>query len=139
MEKSLAIKIVGILFYVLFGVSLIMGIAFYFNYNADMLLYWSYVLAATAAVLVVALSFIGIFKSKKSLISSLIVLGAFGALVLTCYALSSDAMPTFFGSETFELTPSGLKWIDTGLFTMYALMGGAFIGLVFTEIKSAFN
>lgn len=139
MEKSFAIKIVSILFYVLFGVSALLGVLFYSNYNADMLLSWTYVLAGMSAVSIIVLSVLGMFRSKQSLINSLVVFGIFGVLVLVCHMLASGTMPTFFGSEAFELTPSRLKWIDTGLFSMYTLMGVAFIGLIFTEIRSAFN
>ncbi|HAM98778.1 MAG TPA: hypothetical protein DCQ26_09230 [Marinilabiliales bacterium] len=139
MEKSLAIKIASIIFYILFGISILLGVLFYINDNESPMLVYTYILTGIAMASTLIFTVVSMFQSKKSLISSLTVIGLFGALVLISYLMSSDAMPTFFGVETFKLTGGTLKLIDTSLFMMYILIAVSFVGLLYTEIRGAFK
>lgn len=139
MEKSLAIKIASIIFYILFGISILLGVLFYINGNESPMLVYTYILTGIAMASTLIFTVVSMFQSKKSLISSLTVIGLFGALVLVSYLMSSDAMPTFFGVETFKLTGGTLKMIDTSLFMMYILIAVSFVGLLYTEIRGAFK
>ncbi len=139
MEKSLAIKIASIIFYILFGISILLAVMFYINMNEAPMLVYTYILTGIAMGSTLIFTILGMFQSKKSLISSLTVIGIFGVLVLVSYILSSDAMPSFFGVETYKLTGSTLKMIDTSLYMMYILIATSFIGLLYTEIRGAFK
>lgn len=140
MQQTLAVKLVNILFYVLMGIGAFLGVFFYIKPGSeDSLLYWTYVLLAISFVLIVLVSFMGMFNSKKSAISSLIYLAITAVLVIGAYSLSSSEMPTFFGVEAFTLTPTSLKWMDTALYLTYVLLGGSFIGLIYSEIYDAVN
>jgi hypothetical protein len=80
---------------------------------------------------------LNMFKSKKSMISSLIVLGIFGALLLISYLMSSDAIPHFIGVDEFNVTAAISKWIGTALYMLYIMMGVSVVGLIFSEIRGA--
>ncbi len=141
MQNSLAVKIVNILFYILLGVSFLIAVLFFLSSdkNPDVMLYWNYLLVGAAGVLVFGLSIINMFSSRKSLISSLIILGISGVLIFGTYAMSSGEMPKFFGSEAFNISSAGLKWIDTSLYLVYLLSGVSFVGLIVTEVRDALN
>jgi|GEM_PF-6427312 hypothetical protein len=139
MGKSLAIRIVGIIAYILFGISLLLAVLFFINYNEAPMLVFTYILTAIAMGTTLIFSVIGMFQSKKSMINSLSVLGVIAVLVLISYLMSSSEMPTFFGVEGFKLTGSTLQLIDTSLFLLYILMASSFIGLIYTEIRGAFK
>ncbi len=138
MERKLLLKVVSILFYVLLGLSVVFAFVFYSKEGmADLIIKWTYILAAIATVSVIAISLTGMFRSKKSIISSLIVLGIVAVLIGVSYSLSSDIMPTFFGVEEYNLTGPKLKFIDTTLFVTYILSAVAALGLIFSEVRGA--
>ncbi|MCK9206769.1 MAG: hypothetical protein M0P66_06635 [Salinivirgaceae bacterium] len=137
MEKSLAIRIVAIIFYILFGISLLLGVLFYINWNEAPMIVFTYILTAISMAATLIFTVLSMFQSKKSMINSLTVLGIFGVLILISYFMSSSEMPTFFGVEAFNLTGTTLQMIDTSLFLMYILTGLAFVGLLYSEIRGA--
>lgn len=139
MEKSLAIKIVAIIFYVLFGLSLFLAALFFINFDEAPMIVYTYILSGIAIAAAIIFSIISMFRSKQTLIQSLSVLGVIGALVLVSYLMSSSEMPTFFGVETFNLTASTLKLVDTSLFLLYILTGISFVGLIYSEVRGAFK
>lgn len=137
MGKSLATRIIQILFLALFGLSILLTVIFAINQKGDVLLIYTYVLFAIALGAALLFAVINMFKSKKSLISSLIVMGIFGVLVLVSYALASGSIPQFIGVETFDVTASISRWIGTSLYMLYIMLGAAFVGLIFSEIRGA--
>ncbi|MFA6402239.1 MAG: hypothetical protein WCX31_11545 [Salinivirgaceae bacterium] len=139
MGKSLAIRIVAIIFYILFGISLLLAVLFFINYNEAPMIIFTYILTFIAMAATLIFSVIGMFSSKKAMINSLSVLGVIGVLVLISYLMSSSEMPTFFGVEAFNLTGSTLQLIDTSLFLMYILTGLSFVGLLYSEVRGAFK
>lgn len=141
MGESLAIKIINILFYFLFAIGIVLGVMFFVkgSENGEPLIVWSYVSAALAIGAALIFTFANIFKSKKSLISSIIVFTIFGVLVLISYTLANDAIPLDAVGEAIDdsLSASGSRWSGTSLFMLYILLGISFISLIFTEIRGA--
>jgi hypothetical protein len=137
MGKSLATRIIQILFLVLFGLSIVLAVLFTINTNGVLLLVYTYTLFGIALGTALIFGILNMFKSKKSMISSLIVLGIFGALLLISYLMSSDAIPHFIGVDEFNVTAAISKWIGTALYMLYIMMGVSVVGLIFSEIRGA--
>ena len=141
MGQSLAIKIINYLFYSLFAVSIILGIIFFAgNGSSQPLLVWTYALSIFAIGSTIVFGLSNLFKSKRSIVTSLIVFAVVGVVVLVYYALASDVIPLNAAGDPIEdATAAGSRWSGVALFMFYTLMGVAFASLIFTEIRSAFK
>ena len=141
MGQSLAIKIINYLFYSLFAVSIILGIIFFAgNGSSEPLLVWTYALSIFAIGSTIVFGLSNIFKSKRSIVTSLIVFAVVGVFVLVYYALASDVIPlNAAGNPIEDVTAAASRWSGVALFMLYTLMGIAFISLIFTEIRGAFK
>ena len=142
MGQSLAIKIINYLFYSLFAVSLILYVVFVIgnSENSEPLLIWTYILSAFAIGTTIIFGFSNVFKSKKSMVTSLIITAVTGLLVAIFYSLASDVIPTNAAGEAIEdVTASASRWSGVALYMLYTLMGVSFASLIFTEIKGAFK
>lgn len=141
MGQNLAIKIINYLFYGLFAVSIVLGIIFFAgNGSSEPLLVWTYALSAFAIGSTLVFGFSNVFKSKQSLITSLIVFAIFGLFIIISYAMASDVLLLDAAGEEFEgLTPSISRWSGAALYLLYTLMGISFASLIFTEIRAAFK
>lgn len=73
--------------------------------------------------------------NPKSAIKPAIALGAVALLVIISYSLASDAIPTFLGSDNFEITAGTSKWVETSLYGMYILFLITVVALVYTEVS----
>ena len=141
MGQSLAIKIINYLFYSLFAVSIILGIIFFAgDKSSQPLLVWTYALSIFAIGSTILFGLSNLFKSKRSIVTSLIVFAVVGVFVLAYYALASDVIPlNAAGDPIKDATAIGSRWSGVALFMFYTLMGVAFASLIFTEIRSAFK
>jgi hypothetical protein len=138
MGNSSAIRIVQILFIALFSISVLLGILFFVNKNENPLLIWMGVLVALAFGATLVFMFANVFKSKKTIITSLLVAGGFGVFVLISYILASGAIPVQADGVPFEnITEVGSRWSGTILYLLYFLLGGSFLSLIYTEIRGA--
>ena len=140
MGDSLGLKVVNILFYVLFAVSIVLGIVFFaVNKNEEPLLVASYVLTIAAAGSVLLFMVAGMFKSKKSTIMSLAVVGAFAILIGLSYAFADSVIPLDAAGALVDdsLSASGSRWTGASLYMLYILLGVSFISLIYTEIRGA--
>ncbi len=98
-------------------------------------LYWAYILffvTAAAAVLFALYQMATDWNSPKGDFNG----GWFLVIVVViAYLLHPVNMPKFPGVQKFidneTLTPSVSKWVDTGLYTTYFLLGIAVLSLVF--------
>jgi hypothetical protein len=79
------------------------------------------------------------FKSKKAMLSSLIVIGIFAILVGIAYALSSGDVLYNAAGEAFNETEQVFRWTGASLHLLYILLGISFFSLIFTEIRGAFK
>ena len=142
MGKSLATKIINILFIVLFAGSALLGVIFYaVNSNEEPLLIGAYVLTIMASGIVVVFMIVGMFNNKKSAITSLVVMGIFAVLIGISYAFASDVIPLDVAGEVIDdqLTAAASRWSGASLYMLYILLGISFLSLIFTEIRGAFK
>ena len=53
--------------------------------------------------------------------------------------MASDAMPTFFGAQKFiddgTVTPSVMKWVDTGLIATYIVFGISVVSILYASVS----
>ena len=139
MGNSLAIKVINIIFYVIAAISIVVGVMFFAGgKDGEILIIWMYILTALAIGVTMLFAFVNMFKSKKSLIASLVTIAAFGILTLVSYFLAdgNDIL-----NAAGEVIASGAvsQWAGAGIYMLYILLGMAFISLIYTEIRSAFN
>ena len=133
MEKSLAIKIISIMLYIMFGASVLIGVSFFINMNENLLLAWAAVLVGLSMGAAV------VFKTKKNVINSLIALGAFVVLYAISYVLADDTIQTNAAGELFDITAGTSKMSGMLLYSLYILLGASFLSLIYSEIRGAFK
>ncbi len=139
MGNSSAIKIISILFIVLFAVSVLLGIIFMVNLDENMLLVWSYILAIGAIGAVAVFGLMNMFSSKKSIITSVSVIAVFAVLLGISYAFASDVILLDAAGVPFDITSVVSRWSGAVLYLLYVLLGLSFASLIYTEIKGAFK
>ncbi|MDA3890243.1 MAG: hypothetical protein PF517_01115 [Salinivirgaceae bacterium] len=142
MGESLAIKIINIVFYVLFAVSVLLGIIFFaVNKNEEPLIVGGYILTIVSVGSILLFGVVNMFKSKSSIITSLGIIGAFVVLIGISYAFASSVIPLDAAGELVDeaLTASGSRWSGASLYLLYILLAVSFISLIFTEIRGAFK
>lgn len=136
--KSVTSKIIAIVFGIMLAVSAVSGITtFATGEYIDWLLIWTYILVFGAFFVIIVMSLIGMLSSKKSALTLLGVLALAAVIIFGAHAFASDTLPTFFGIESYNLTLSVAKWVDTSLYVTYLLFGAAILGLGITAVRSA--
>ncbi|NLB26060.1 MAG: hypothetical protein GX820_05125 [Bacteroidales bacterium] len=106
-------------------------------------LIWAYILLIFGAGVAILFSIFqmvsDINQAKKGLMSIVFL----GAVVLIAYLFASDEIPQFIGVQKHidegTLTPVIAKWIDTGLYITYILLGLAILSVAFSSVRRLFN
>ena len=106
-------------------------------------LIWAYILVIFAAGVAVISGLIHMFTDKRAAKRGLITLVFFAVIVGIAYLFSSDAIPQFMGVNKFiedgTLTPKVSKLIDTGLYSMYILLGIAILSIAYSSVSRLFK
>jgi hypothetical protein len=99
----------------------------------DPLIYIAYITLAIVLLFVVIFVLQGIFAGnlKKTLLS----IGAFLAIVIISYMMSSGSVEGLPLLEGKPISESGSKWVSTGLNTFYILGIGAIASMVLSGLK----
>ena len=137
METSFIQKISKYLLIVLFVVSGVLALMFYLQVvplgeeteqmehgTTGLILGWTYGLFFVAAALAILAFIYGIIIDPKSSISTGIMLAGLLVVALIAYAMSSDALDSIMPTLV-QTTPGELKWSDTGLYSLYIILGVA--------------
>lgn len=137
METSFIQKISKYLLIVLFVVSGALALMFYLQVvplgeeaeqiehgTTGLLLGWTYGLIYVVSALAVLVFIYQIIIDPKSCISTGIMLAGLFIVGLIAYAMSSDAMDSIMPTLV-QTTPRELKWSDTGLKSLYIILGVA--------------
>lgn len=124
------LKFVKYILYLLFGLGVVLSVAFFINKDEmmDTYLFYAYILFGVAAVLAIVLPLIGMVQNPKALkkVSLLIILTA--ALVGISYLLASgDPVPVNLSTEPTAMT---YKITDTGLILTYILLAVSFVSII---------
>ena len=148
-------KIVTILLWVLIIISAVLVVSLMANVGADYKtnailaswidanLIWAYILIIFGFGVALVSSIIQMVTDKKAAKRGLLTLLIFVVIVGVSYLFASDAMPQFLGVDKFinngTLTPRVSKLIDTGLYTMYILLGVAVISIAYSSVSRLFK
>jgi len=103
------------------------------------IIWFNYVLAGLAAVLVLGFFVIEMISNTKLLIGTLSSLLIVGVIALISFFIASDAIPTFIGAEKFKITASLSKWVGTSIVSIYIFLGLAVAGIIYAEISKLFK
>jgi hypothetical protein len=142
-------KISKITLYILFGLSILVAIIFFFGPQVPVSpgseitapsfvgqsITWSYILIGIGAVLALIFPIISILRNPKKLKRTLIGLVVAAAFIGICYLLASDApVPA-----KDEATPQTLKMVGTGLVMCGLLIIVAIVGILVSTIANIFK
>jgi len=146
-------KITSILLFLLMGVSAVLLIIFYTGPNVpgttgtsmeepkvtETILNWAYILLIATAAISLVFPVVQIFSNPKNIKKALVSLGVAAVVILVAYMFASDEVLKIHGYDGTDNVPSTLKWVDTGLYALYILAGGAILLILYSEISRAFK
>ena len=102
-------------------------------------LWWSYFLFALTVAITLIFALMNIFTNPGGAKKALFSIVGIGILIVIAYFLASDQILEIPGYEGTGNNPSTLKWVGTGLITMYLLAGIAFLSILYVEISRIFK
>ncbi|MBL7855836.1 MAG: hypothetical protein JNL17_15660 [Cyclobacteriaceae bacterium] len=101
----------------------------------DIGLYLAYTVLIVAVAAAIVLPLLNALKHPKTLIGSLMGIGALVVLFVICYAISdSSVSPT---ARALGIDESSSKLIGAGLYTFYAVFIVSIVGMVYSEVNKA--
>jgi hypothetical protein len=101
----------------------------------DIGLYLAYTVLIVAVAAAIVLPLLNALKHPKTLIGSLMGIGALVVLFVICYAISDSAVsPT---ARALGIDESSSKLIGAGLYTFYAVFIVSILGMVYSEVTKA--
>jgi hypothetical protein len=151
-QKQL-LRIAEVFFFSLMAISVVLTFIFYLNIGnvnsndplakqiADMgpmldyLTYWSYLLTLLAVIFAIGFPAFQVVTNPKGGIKALISVIGIAALLFICYQLGDGTIMDIAGYTGPDNIPGTLKMTDMGIFAMYAMVGGAVIALLYSEIS----
>jgi len=151
--SNLTSRIIQIILWLLMAVTIVFGILFYFGNLAEgtegtrleepaitqTFLTWAYILFFAAAAITIIFSIINIIIYPKGTKKGIIFLVAAVVVIIVAYLMADDTvmnMPYFTGKGN---DPTTLKYVDTGLFTAYILVGLAFLAIIWSSVSRIFK
>ncbi|MBN2349880.1 MAG: hypothetical protein JXJ22_13625 [Bacteroidales bacterium] len=146
-------RIVTILLYVIFAISLVFTGLFYFGKSVpgtegtnyleptvtNAIILWAYILFGIAALIALSFPLIFIISHPKNAIKTLLIILGFVVIIGISYLIASDVplhMPTYDGSDN---VPKTVKWVGTGLNVTYILIILAIAGILVSGVSRFFK
>ena len=133
-------KLAKYLKWILLGISAILLVVFFLlphNTTSDVMvdtyIIWAYVLVAIALVLVLVFLLLDVSKSKKSLITFILLIVGAVALVAVCWLLA----PGGEVATNATYTPKVSKFSDAALYVTYAMVAASIIAIIVSAISNA--
>lgn len=157
MKNRYLIRLGEIFFIVLLAVSVLLTIIFYVKNGKvdpndpalkqisdlgsilDIFFYWAYILAALAVVLAVGLPLINIISNPKSGLKTLISVAILAIMLFVAYQFADGTIMDIAGYKGPDNIPSRLKLTDMGIFSMYAMIVGSIVVVLYAEISKLFK
>ncbi len=140
-------KLIRILFIVLIAVSALFGLMFYFGGDipgteqpvyTQLFIVWGYILTGLAVILTVAFPIFQMIRNPKDIKKSLLGILAIAVVVFVAYMFASTEPIRFAGNNEYNIS-NVLKYVGTGIYTMYFLVGIAMLSVFYTEIVNMFK
>lgn len=146
-------KIVTIILWALILISTVLVVSLMVNIGEDTdptmgkwinsNLVWAYILVGLGAGIAILAGLFHAITDRSAAKKSAISIVFLGAVVLVAYLVASPAIPQFPGVNKFvtdgTLTTSISKWIDTGLYATYILLGIAILSILFSSVTRLFK
>lgn len=133
-------KLSSYLLYALMTLSVLIIVLYGFDsIEEGTMLVWTYILFAIASISAILFPIAYFIANPKKAKNALIGIGAFVVIGLLSYLLADSTIPTFIGSETFNITESLSKNIGTGLWATYLLAGLTLGAILYSEIIKYFK
>jgi len=153
MSNNLVSKIISISFYVIMGVSALLVILFYFgkivpgtegtNMEEPVItrtiITWAFILVGIAAILSITFPIINLILNPQNAKKAFVVLVFVAIIIFVAYLLASDEILNIIGYEGKDNVPKTLRYVGTGLFTMYILCCLAILSIIYSEITKFFK
>lgn len=105
----------------------------------DTFFYWAYVLVAFAVLFAVGLPLINIVSNPKKGIKSLAAVAIFAVLAIVAYQFADGTILDIAGYKGFDNIPSRLKFTDTIIFSVYAMVAASLVAVIYAEISKLFK
>ena len=147
-------KYVSIFMWVLIAITAILAISFIANISDNKAdpamnswlstnLVWSYILLTLSLVLLVGFAVYQMATNFEAAKKGMVSLAFMGSVFLISYIIASDELPNFLGAQKFidseVITPSVMKWIDTGLIGTYIILGISIGSIVYASVSRLFK
>lgn len=133
-------KLAKYLKWILLGISAILLVVFFLlphntasDAMVDTYIIWAYILVALALILVLAFLLIDVSKSKKSLLTFILLIVGAVALVAICWLLA----PGGEVATSATYTPKVSKFSDAALYVTYAMVAASIIAIIWSAISNA--
>ncbi len=128
--------------YLLFAISIVLLVVFYLTQTGsttdkilDINLFWAYALIGIGAVLALIFPLAKAFKTKKGIITFLILIAGVVVVIGGCYLLAPGT-PIEINQEVSEAT---FKFTDTALYVTYVFVAASIIALLWSAVRNSFK
>ncbi len=128
--------------YLLFAISIVLLAVFYLTQTGsttdkilDVNLFWAYALIGIGAALALFFPLTKAFKSKKGIITLLIVIAGVVVVIGGCYLLA-PGNPIEINQEVSAAT---FKFTDTALYVTYVFVAASIVALLWSAIRNSFK
>lgn len=157
MKNSLAQKLSQIFYYILLAVSVLLVVIFYVkngSVNPDEsvskqmsdlgpilnnFVYWTYFMVAVAVFFTLIFPIAQMFSNPKSGLKTLISLAMLALVLFVAYQLADDTIMQLPGYTGKDNIPSTLKLTGMGIYTMYIMLAGALLAMVYSSVSRLFR
>ncbi|MFA6127574.1 MAG: hypothetical protein WC699_09730 [Bacteroidales bacterium] len=156
-KQKLYLRIAEIFFFSLMGISVLLTLIFYLNIGKvntndplvkqisemgptlDYLTYWAYLLTILSVLFAIGFPAIQVISNPKQGLKALFSVIGIAIMMFIAYSLGDDTIMDIAGYNGTGNVPKTLKMTDMALFSMYAMIAGAVIALLYSEISKLFK
>jgi len=157
MKNSLVQRLVQIFYYLLLAVSVVLVVLFYLKngqVNPDdpvtkqmtdlgsalnNYTYWTYFMVAVAVFFTLIFPIANMFTNPKSGLKTLVSLAVLALVLFVGYQLADDTIMNIPGYEGPDNVPNRLKLSGMGIYTMYIMLGGALLAMLYSSVSRLFR
>ena len=157
MKTALPQRLGQIFFYFLMAVSVVLVVIFYLKngqvnpddpINKQMndlgsalnnFTYWTYFMVIVAVFFTLVFPIAKMITQPKSGLKTLLSIAVLGLVLFIGYQLGDDTIMQIPGYDGPDNIPSRLKLTDMGIYTMYIMLGGALLAMVYSSISRIFR
>jgi len=143
-------KYLNYVLYLLLAATVVLAGLFYFGGEVEdaamttplyteTFLNYGFILLIGAAAISIIFEIVNLILHPKNAIRSLISIGILGIIVLISYSMGDGTPLELVGYDGPDNVPSMLILADVFLYTVYILLGGVLLSILYTEVSRAFR